>query len=147
MNQRAVTEPRRKPSVVTPIQCELSRLSQTSLREYCARFLFGGLATAAVGIIATAFGPSVAGLFLAFPAILIASLTLVGSHDGNAAAGSDALGAATGAIGLFAFGAIVWKLSQEVSGVLTLILASAAWFVVATAIWITFDVYRRQRKD
>jgi hypothetical protein len=147
MNRAAVTGTANAPTTLPPIQVETSRLHASSLREYGVRFAFGGLATAAVGVIATAFGPSVAGLFLAFPAILIASLTLVGSHDGAVAACANALGAAAGAIGLIAFGAVVWKLSTQLSGVLTITLASVAWLIISVAIWMAFDVYRRHRKD
>ena len=147
MNRAASTGTRSTPPALSLIKMEASRLHATSLREYSVRFVFGGLATAAVGIIATAFGPSVAGLFLAFPAILIASLTLLGNHDGDSAAGADALGAAAGATGLVAFGAIVWKLSQHLSGVLTVTLAAVVWFIVSVAVWLAFDVYRRSRKD
>lgn len=147
MNHAVTTETGRVPTALSPIQVEPSRLHSTSLREYGVRFVFGGLATAAVGIISTAFGPPVAGLFLAFPAILIASLTLLGNHDGHAAAGADALGAASGAIGLIAFGAVVWKLSQHYPGVVTIALAAAVWFIVSVTIWAVFDAYRRRRKD
>jgi uncharacterized membrane protein (GlpM family) len=147
MNQRTVSLRDQTPPTVTPVQGQPSRLHQTSAKEYGLRFLFGGIATAAVGIIATVFGPEVAGLFLAFPAILIASLTLLGNHHGNAAAGSDALGAAFGAVGLLAFGAIIWSLSQHVPGVLTLALATVLWFIVSVVIWLVFDASRRRRKD
>jgi Protein of unknown function (DUF3147) len=45
--------------------------------EYVVRFFFGGLVTALAGLVAKVWGPVVGGLFLAFPAILPASLTLV----------------------------------------------------------------------
>jgi hypothetical protein len=147
MNQRAVPVSTQSPPAVTPVQGQSSRLHQTSVKEYGLRFLFGGVTTAVVGVIATAFGPEVAGLFLAFPAILIASLTLLGNHHGNAAAGSDALGAAIGATGLIAFGAIVWKLSQHTPGTLMLTVATVVWFLVSVAIWLVFDASRRRRKD
>jgi uncharacterized membrane protein (GlpM family) len=147
MSQRVAPMANQAPPAVTPVQGQPSRLHQTSAKEYGLRFLFGGIATAAVGVIATAFGPEVAGLFLAFPAILIASLTLLGNHHGNAAAGSDALGAAFGAVGLLAFGAIIWSLSQHVPGALMLALATFVWFVVSVVIWLVFDASRRRRKD
>ena len=50
-------------------------LSETKPREYAMRFLFGGLVTVATGIIAEKFGPTVGGLFLAFPAIFPATAT------------------------------------------------------------------------
>jgi hypothetical protein len=42
---------------------------------------FGGLITAIAGVIAKQFGPAVAGLFLAFPAMFPASATLIEKHE------------------------------------------------------------------
>ena len=90
----------------------------TTAREYLIRFVLGGLATAATGAIAKYFGPDAGGLFLAFPAILCASLTLIEQHErtrkerkgfkgaarGKDAAALDAAGASLGSAGLAAFG-------------------------------------------
>jgi len=59
----------------------LDGIRQTSWRDYAVRFLFGGTLTAVTGVIARRYGPGVGGLFLAFPAILPASLTLLASHQ------------------------------------------------------------------
>jgi hypothetical protein len=83
--------------------------------EYAVRFLVGGLITAAAGIIAKKFGPTVGGLFLAFPAIFPAGATLIEKHEkqrkeneglqgterGREAA--RVAGSAIGSLGLFAF--------------------------------------------
>jgi hypothetical protein len=55
-------------------------------------------------------------LFLAFPSILPASLTLVVQHDGRRAAADDALGSVVGAVGLAAFGAVVGYAPSTWSG-------------------------------
>lgn len=147
MNRATTAGTTSAPPALTPIKVDSSHVRATSFQEYGVRFVFGGLATAAVGIISAGFGPSVAGLFLAFPAILVASLTLLGSHDGHAVAGADALGAVAGAVGLIAFGVVMWKLSQLVPGAVTITLAAVVWFMVAVAIWVGFDAYRRHHKD
>ncbi len=130
---------------VTPVQARPSRIAHTSLREYGLRFLFGGLVTAGVGLVGTAFGPAVAGLFLAFPAILIASLTLISRHDGESAAGADALGAAAGSVGLFAFGLVIWALASRLPGVEAVGIACLAWLIVSLATWAGADAWRRGR--
>ncbi len=89
------------------VQCEPSKVKQTKPRAYIVRFVFGGLITALSGYLTTKFGVAVGGLFLGFPAILPASLTLVKKHEGEEAAGDDALGAVAGSIGLVAFGVIM----------------------------------------
>jgi uncharacterized protein DUF3147 len=63
------------------IRVTLGALKQMRLKELALRFGFGGAITAAAGIIAMKFGPVIGGLFLAFPAILPASLTLVENHE------------------------------------------------------------------
>ena len=80
-----------------------------------------------------------AGLSLAFPAILLASLTLIVKHEGKQPAGDDALGAAAGCIGLMAFGAVVWAGATRVAAWLVLAAASAAWLVVSLLVWLALD--------
>jgi hypothetical protein len=63
------------------IEINLPSLKDTKPHEYVVRFLFGGLATVVAGLIAKRFGPSLGGLFLAFPAIFPASVTLIESHE------------------------------------------------------------------
>jgi hypothetical protein len=84
-----------------------SGLARSHWYEYVIRFVLGGLVTSATGLIAKEFGPSFAGLFLAFPAILPASATLIEKHEreqkerkglhglyrGRYAAGADSAGA------------------------------------------------------
>jgi hypothetical protein len=96
------------------VHFDFSAIRKIHWYEYAVRFLFGGVITAATGIAARHFGPVVGGLFLAFPAIFPASVTLVAKYeqekkqkvgmDGTAraknAAAMDARGAAMGAFGL-----------------------------------------------
>jgi hypothetical protein len=63
------------------IELDVSALHRTRWSEYAVRFLFGGIVTAATGLIAKQFGPVVAGLFLAFPAIFPAGATLIEKHE------------------------------------------------------------------
>ena len=118
------------------IKADPSRLRKTSWREYVVRFAFGGLVTAFAGFLGTTFGPAVGGLFLAFPAILPASLTLVKKHEGEEAAGDDAAGAVVGSIGLIAFGALVWVLATRLAAWGLLLLATIAWLVVSVIVWL-----------
>lgn len=120
---------------------------QTRWHEYLIRFLLGGLATAATGVIAKFYGPIVGGLFLAFPAIFCASCTLIAKHErerkeqkglkgaerGRNAAALDAAGTALGSVGLMAFGAIVWADAGQ--HLLVLPLALAAWAAVSLILW------------
>src|SRR5579859_6912201 len=99
------------------IRIDLSGIKQTKWYEYTLRFIIGGLITVGAGLIARTTGPSVGGLFLAFPAIFPASATLIEKHqrerkrnqglDGERrakdVAADDAEGAVMGSLGLIAF--------------------------------------------
>lgn len=131
------------------IRFKLAGLRETRISEVAARFAFGGLMTVVAGLIASRFGPSIGGLFLAFPAIFPAGATLVEKHQrrqkqeaglsgrdrGIDAAGLDAAGAALGAIGLAVFAAMLaWKLPDG-RPVIWLPVAVVAWAAVNGACW------------
>lgn len=113
----------------------LAALKDTKPSEYAVRFLFGGVITLATGLVANAFGPAFAGLFLAFPSILPASITLVKRHDGRRQAVDDARGARLGSIGLVAFASIVMFTATALHPVLVLSLATLIWLAVGVALW------------
>lgn len=124
-------------------------LRRTKWHEYAMRFVFGGAIAVAAGVIAKRFGPSVGGLFLAFPAIFPAAATLAQKHEieikqekglagerrGVEAAGDEAAGSALGSIGLAAFAVIFWLMIQRTTGWIVLPLALLGWMVVSFACW------------
>lgn len=131
------------------IEVNPSALKKTRWYEYAVRFLFGGLITVATGLIAKAHGPSVGGLFLAFPAILPATVTLVETHTrqtkeragmpgkvrGTNAAALDSAGAARGSIGLVALALLTWRLVPSHAWGLVLTISALAWLAVSVVIW------------
>lgn len=110
------------------------QLLQTRVSEYLLRFALGGAISVGAWLIASVDGPRVGGLFLAFPAILPASLTLVKEHDGRSAAAEDARGAALGSLGLAAFGATVAAMAEH-GPVVALLSALLVWLVVSVGAW------------
>jgi hypothetical protein len=137
------------------VSISTSGLKRSKWWEFLLRFALGGLVTALAGILAKKFGPSFGGLFLAFPAILASSVTLVAKHErerkqqkgmggsirGRQAAGADAAGAVMGSIALIAFAFCVWQLLP----------GHSAWLVVggATLLWammcvITWYLWKRK---
>jgi hypothetical protein len=126
------------------ITVEPAKLKQAKPKEYAVRFAFGGAITLITGLIAHYFGPLVGGLFLAFPAILPASVTLLQQHEDHHKAGIDALGAALGAVGLLAFALLIWLLAERLPAWLVIALAAALWFVASTLLWV---VSRHLRGD
>jgi hypothetical protein len=106
--------------------------------EWAVRFAFGGAITVGTGIIGKVWGPLVAGLFLAFPAILPASLTLVKEHDGRAETVEDARGARLGSVALAAFALVVLATAGRLRPYAVLLLAGVAWLLVSVGAWFAF---------
>ena len=114
----------------------LDDVKKSRFRDYAIRFLFGGLVSVLVGLLGDHFGPGIGGLFLAFPAILPATLTLLKEEDGRERAADDARGARLGAVGLAAFGLAVYALTRaNASGALTLVVAVVGWTCVSVSLW------------
>jgi hypothetical protein len=131
------------------IEFDWPALRRTRWYEYPVRFVFGGALTAATGLIAKRYGASFGGLFLAFPAIFPAAVTLVEKHErekkksagiaktdrGRKAAALDARGATLGTVALAIFAVVAWKLLPVADGAPALLLALAMWLGFALLIW------------
>ena len=131
------------------IKIDISVLRETKWSDYAIRFLFGGIVTAAAGLIAKKFGPSVGGLFLAFPAIFPASATLIeknakeekrkaglnGTRCGRMEAAVDAAGASIGTLGLIVFAVLIWRLMPGYRVWLVLLSATVVWLGVSVMSW------------
>ena len=134
------------------IKFNLAALKETSAKDYVIRFVLGGITTVAAGMIATKFGPTVGGLFLAFPAIFPATATLIAEQQtskkereglsgvvrGRLAAALEARGTSLGAPALAIFLLIVWLLVKKYSPSAVLLIATIAWLVAAVSIWLGF---------
>lgn len=97
-------------------------------RELGYRFLAGALTSVAAGVVTLVFGARVGGIFLAFPAILAASLTLIEEEEDAAEAREDARGALIGGLALAVFAAVAALSLSQLNGAVALLLATAAWF-------------------
>jgi len=123
---------------------DLAGPKKTRWWEHAVRFLFGGAVTAAAGVVAHRWGPVVGGLFLGFPSIFPAGITLVKQHDGRAKAVDDARGARLGSLGLVAFGVVVWAAARSWAPVPTLAAATLAWVLVDLGAWALVYGSRRE---
>lgn len=131
------------------IGLDVSSIQRSHWSDYAVRFMSGGVVTALTGLLAKRYGPSIAGLFLAFPAIFPAAATLIAKHEkqkkqqvgldgtlrGRSAAGIDAAGASMGAIGLIVFATLVWRWLPDHNGPTILALAGMAWLAASVLIW------------
>jgi uncharacterized protein DUF3147 len=131
------------------VEIDFSALTKIKWYEYAIRFAFGGAVTVTAGLIAKRWGPEIGGLFLAFPAIFPASVTLVekkekekkaqagidGTNRGRILAGLDAAGAALGSLGLVAFAIVVWALLGDHGAPLVLLSATFAWMAISGLLW------------
>jgi uncharacterized membrane protein (GlpM family) len=111
---------------------DLGKLRQLRGRDLVIRFLAGAATSLAAALIGLA-NVRVGGLFLAFPAILIAGLTLVAEKEGDAAAAQTAHGSVAGGIGLLAFAMTAALSLGTLSDALALSLASLAWGITTAA--------------
>jgi Protein of unknown function (DUF3147) len=132
------------------VDVNFASLKSTKPHEYALRFVFGGIITAATGLIAMRYGPVIGGLFLAFPAIFPASATLIESHEkqrkqkagyngtnrGRTAAGIDAAGTFLGALALVLFAFILYRFLPSQNAILTLAAASLAWLTLSILLWL-----------
>lgn len=131
------------------IKFEPAALGEIKIHEYLTRFLLGGAACIATGLIALKFGPVVGGIFLAFPAIFPASATLVDHQErekktqagipctvrGRLSAALDARGSVMGSLALGLFAVIVWKLLPLHNAAVVLATALLAWLLLAGVLW------------
>jgi hypothetical protein len=131
------------------VSLDLDSLREARPREYIVRFLFGGLCTVIAGLVAKRFGPGIGGLFLAFPAIFPASVTMIESHEkqrkadvgangtarGRLAASIDASGAKLGCVGLVLFALVVWKALPQHNAYGVISLAAVSWAALSYVLW------------
>jgi hypothetical protein len=139
------------------IKIDTSVLGETKWSDYALRFLFGGLITAAAGLIAKKYGPGVGGLFLAFPAIFPASATLIeknareekqktglsGTRRGRMEAAVDAAGASIGTLGLMVFAVLIWRFMPDHRPWIVLLSATVVWLVFSVMAWKIRKVRKR----
>jgi hypothetical protein len=132
------------------VKLDRRAFKETKWQQLAMRFVFGGLATAAAGIIAKKFGPGVGGLFLAFPAIFPAGATLIEKHEkerkewvgmhgtirARKAVAVDAAGAAIGSVGLLAFAWMVYHFVDSGHPYIVVMVATATWMAVSLLLWI-----------
>jgi len=122
-----------------PVGFRWSKIRSVKPKELGIRFLFGTGIAVVAAIAGMVAGPRFGGLFLAFPAILPASLTLIEKKEGTSKAWADASGGVLGALGLTAFAATAVLLLPW-NPAYALLLALAAWAITSMGLYLLFRV-------
>lgn len=113
------------------LRAEPGKVKDAAAKDWLVRFAFGAATSAVAGVVSILAGPLAGGAFLAFPAILLASLTLVAEEEGRAKARDDARGATAGGVGLLVFALVGHALFGRTAAGLVLFAGTLAWAVVA----------------
>lgn len=113
----------------------LGKLRQVRPRDYVIRFAMGAAISVAAALLGLAFGHRFGGAFLAFPAILPASLTLIQEEEGPVRADRDAIGAILGGVGMVAFAMVGEATFGQLQPVVALALSVLAWIVAAVSLY------------
>ncbi len=122
---------------------DTGRLRRIRPREIALRFVFGAAISVVIGLISRAFGPRAAGMFLAFPAILPASVTLIEHKEGTPEAAENVAGAVFGGFGLIAFALTARALLTTIAPALALVLSFGAWIGVSGSCYLAYELLRR----
>jgi hypothetical protein len=131
------------------LKLRFDSLKQTKSTEYISRFVFGGLVTILAGFVADHFGPIIGGLFLAFPGIFPAGVSLVekhktqretaegklGTRSARGQASVEAAGASVGTIGLMGFAMVLWKGLPTHNFLAMMLMAGATWIAMSWLFW------------
>lgn len=112
-----------------------SDIAEHGMKDYAVRFGFGAAIALVAGLLGMWLGPKFGGVFLSFPAILPASLTLIQKKDGKEQAAIDSEGAVLGALGFVGFAIVVTLLVVRLGVVPTVIVALIVWTAIAVALY------------
>lgn len=124
---------RQAPDVAPKVQ--LDKLRDVQPRDIVVRFALGATISILAALLGEAFSPRFGDAFLAFPAILPASLTLIQEKEGTRRADRDAIGAAVGGIGLVVFGTIGETALGRIAPIIAIIAALVGWTLTAFGLY------------
>ena len=137
-----------RPAVSRPgeplVGADPSKLSKIQPKDIAVRFGFGAAISLVAGLISLAAGATAGGMFLAFPAILPASLTLIEKKEGTEAALHDLEGTILGAAALGPFALVAGVGLRSASAALVLPAALATWLGASLIAYVVVESVRRR---
>jgi apolipoprotein N-acyltransferase len=119
-----------------PINFSFGSLRESQPRDLIIRFAFGAAISGLAALVTIAVGPRFGGIFLAFPAILPATLTLIEKEEGERKTRDDDMGAILGAAALILFGWLAWSLIPRIGAPLALVIATVGWVAGALSLYV-----------
>ncbi len=128
-------------------ELELGQLAHVPSRDYLVRFAFGAAISVVAALIGNATSPRFGGLFLAFPAILPAGLTLTQDEQGTRAADRGALGAILGGVSLVVFAVVAEATLGRFPVGAALVLALVGWLAAALSCYAMLVLVRPDTCD
>jgi len=126
---------------------EPANLKKVRGRDLAVRFAFGAAVSIVAGVVSLAFNPVLGGLFLAFPAILPASVTLIEQKESTDEAVHDVEGATIGALGLAVFAVVARAGLRHTTALVALGAATAAWLASSCTIYVVVEMLLRRRRQ
>lgn len=117
-------------------QFQPGKITSIHPKDYAIRFAFGGTISVLAALIGQWVNTRFGGIFTAFPAILLASLTLIGEEDGREQSAEDAEGGVLGALAFIAAATFIALTVTRISGAASLFLSLALWIVLAVGLYL-----------
>jgi hypothetical protein len=123
------------------------RIREARFRDFAVRFAFGGTISVVAALIGATFTEPIGGIFTAFPAILVASLTLIDKQEDPEHASYDAVGAALGAVGFVACALFISLTLQRWSTAASLGVGLSIWLAVSVVLYALYALLASRGRD
>ena len=122
------------------------RIKEARLRDYAIRFVFGGTISVVAALIGAVLKEPIGGIFTAFPAIMLASLTLIDKAEDREHASYDAVGAALGAVGFIACAFFISRTLGQWPVAASLGMGILIWLVVSVGLYALYALVASLRR-
>jgi hypothetical protein len=123
------------------------RIKEARFRDFAVRFAFGGTISVVAALIGSVTTESIGGVFTAFPAILVASLTLIDKQEDQEHASYDAVGAALGAVGFIACALFISLTLQRWSTAASLGVGLSIWLALSVVLYALYALLASRGRD
>ena len=122
------------------------RIKEARFSDYAIRFAFGGTISVVAALIGAVLKEPIGGIFTAFPAIMLASLTLIDKAEDREHASYDAVGAALGAVGFIACAFFISRTLGQWPVAASLGMGILIWLVVSVGLYALYALVASLRR-